>query len=291
MVGSPESGTMRGLTPVVVCADDYGLNPAVGAAIRDLISAGRLSATSCMTTSRHWAAEGALLKPLRGRAAVGLHFTLTELAPLSELPELAPDGRLPPLGTLLRKALYRRLQSGGIRRELEAQFDSFERVMDTPPDYLDGHHHVHQLPVVRDVVLEVAAKRLMPGRCYLRFCDEPMAEILSRGVAVPRAALISLLARKFAAQARRVGFLGNRGFRGVRNFTADEDAAALYSAFLRQPQAGMMIMCHPGGSAEGEEDSIAACRVGEYRFLRSDAFTMLLAARRIAIVPPGRMAE
>ncbi|HSV29265.1 MAG TPA: ChbG/HpnK family deacetylase, partial [Candidatus Omnitrophota bacterium] len=44
-------------TTVTLCADDYGLAPGIGRAIRDLIAAGRLQATGCMTGSPHWPAE------------------------------------------------------------------------------------------------------------------------------------------------------------------------------------------------------------------------------------------
>jgi len=48
---------------IVLCADDYGIAPGVGRAIRDLLDRGRLSATSCMVVSPDFAAEGPLLTP------------------------------------------------------------------------------------------------------------------------------------------------------------------------------------------------------------------------------------
>ena len=53
-------------TPFILCADDYGLAPGVGRAIRNLIERGRLSATSCMTAGRFWPEEARLLQPLGG---------------------------------------------------------------------------------------------------------------------------------------------------------------------------------------------------------------------------------
>ncbi len=53
------------LVPVVLCADDYGLAPGVSAGIRELLDAGRLSATGAMTLSPHWAAEGPRLAAAR----------------------------------------------------------------------------------------------------------------------------------------------------------------------------------------------------------------------------------
>ena len=36
---------------IILCADDYGISPAVSAAIRDLIARGRINATSVMVAA------------------------------------------------------------------------------------------------------------------------------------------------------------------------------------------------------------------------------------------------
>ena len=76
-VGGATSGSRR----IVLCADDYGISPAVNVAIRDLIVRGRLSATSVMVTAptfdRFEAAALDVLNTSRRRVAIGLHFTLT----------------------------------------------------------------------------------------------------------------------------------------------------------------------------------------------------------------------
>ena len=280
MSGSPEtSGNRRPeRVPVVVCADDYGMSPAIGGAIRELLAKGRLSATSCMTPAMAWPAEGPLLKPLRPKIGVGLHFTLTELSPITRMPDLAPEGRLPPMGQLLVRALGRALRYDEIKNELEAQIDRFEDVMGTPPDFLDGHHHVHQLPIIREAVLEVFGRRLAPTGAAMRYCDESLWAIRRRGMAPLRAAVISLLGRNFAKRARALGYPGNVGFRGVRNFTSDETAVRLFDAFLSRPSAGMLIMCHPGTAGSGRStDPMALVRADEYVFLKGDDFPALLA--------------
>jgi predicted glycoside hydrolase/deacetylase ChbG (UPF0249 family) len=78
---------------------------------------------------------------------------------------------------------------------------------------------------------------------------------------------------------------GNTGFRGVRNFTPEEDYPALMAAWLRAPTPDMMIMCHPGTGEGASEvvDSIQSERVKEYRYLKSDAFAALLRERGLEI--------
>lgn len=264
---------------LVVCADDYGLSPGVGAAIRALIGQGRLSATSCMTSSRFWPAEAEALRPLRASADIGLHLTLTDHAPVAPMPDLAPDGRLPPLGRLMGLAFLGRLDRDEILAEFERQLDAFEAAMGGPPDHVDGHHHVHQLPVVREALLRLYEKRLRPHGTYVRYCDEPLAAIMRIGVAPRRAALISLLGRSWARTGRRRGIPGNRGFRGVRGF--DEPSfAALFPRYLAGAKDGALIMCHPGlaDAALTAVERVAAQREDEFRYLASDACAAGLAA-------------
>jgi len=278
-------------TPFILCADDYALTPGISRGIRDLALAGRLSATSAMTVSPYWETEGYLLKgfePMQsGRVPVGLHFTLTDYKPLTNLYELAPAGRLPKLDILLRRALRGHIDPDEIAGELMAQIDRFQEVMGMPPAYLDGHHHVHQLPVIRNVVIEITKEKLGP-RAFVRYCNEPLLAILRRGVAVPRAAIISVLGRTFAKEARRAGLRGNRGFRGVRNFDAQENVERLFEAYLTNPQPNMLIMCHPGHDEPVPDitDEIHARRPEELAFLAGDAFATLMKDRDVELVAP-----
>src|SRR5690606_28678950 len=65
-------------TKLVVCADDYALTPGVSRAIRELIAARRISATSVMTVCPYWTEEGPALAAVADEADVGLHLTLTD---------------------------------------------------------------------------------------------------------------------------------------------------------------------------------------------------------------------
>src|SRR5512134_915558 len=72
-----------------LCADDYGAAPGVSAAIRELISRGRINATSIMVAAAHFNSEEAAALATRNsgekRAALGLPATLTgPVQPLSE---------------------------------------------------------------------------------------------------------------------------------------------------------------------------------------------------------------
>jgi chitin disaccharide deacetylase len=238
--GSPAAQmTLRCL---VLCADDFALSPGVSQAIAALIERARLSATSCMTVSPLWPEHARWLVPLAESADIGLHLTLTVLRPLSRPRRLAPDGRLPRLGDLTIRAFLGQLDLKEIRTELEHQLDAFQQVWGAPPDFVDGHHHVHLLPGVRDVVLRLVAARA-PG-AYVRQCWDPAEWILRRGVAIPRALVIATLSRRL--KRHLIGYRTNDSFRGVSNFTNGVAYRHQFRRFLLGPGERPLIMCHPG---------------------------------------------
>src|SRR5690606_33317513 len=122
---------------------------------------GRITALSCMTASKRWPQAAAALKPLFGRVEIGLHFTLTQLAPLGAMPRLAPAGRFPGMGRIYAQAALRAIDTSEIDAELSRQLAAFRDATGREPDFLDGHHHVHQLRGVRAAVARQWAGR--PG--------------------------------------------------------------------------------------------------------------------------------
>ncbi|MBP2290425.1 ChbG/HpnK family deacetylase [Azospirillum rugosum] len=272
----------KALHPVLLCADDYGLSPGVNEAIRDLIAAGRLTATSVMSLCPHWAEGAAPLKALSDKADVGLHFTLTDQPPLGPMPKLAPEGTLPPLGRLMRLAYTGGLDTAEIRDELARQIAAFTAAWGGPPAYIDGHQHVHQLPTVRDAVADALAA--MPG-AYVRLCGEPSADILRRGVAVPKTLLIGGLGGGLARIARARGIPANDSFRGVYDFSGRVPFGTLMERFLDRPRRRTLVMVHPGipDAALRRADPLVDQRKVEHDYLKGPEFAALLKSRNIRL--------
>ncbi len=254
-------------TGIVLCADDYGIAPGVGRAIRDLLDRGRLSATSCMVVSPDFAAEGPLLAPYVGRADIGLHLTLTQERSLGRLMLAAYTGRLDRQATAA---------------EVEGQIARFTRVMGRPPDFIDGHQHVHLLPGVREAVAAAAGRT----GAYLRLTDEPLPSIARGGISPGKAAFLSLLSRPLARRAKQLGLVRNRGFRGARSFAEPGPFGALFRRMIVRAPAGCLIMCHPGlvDAELSARDSVTQSREAEYRYLLSEEFLADLAAANLRLV-------
>lgn len=268
--------------PLIVCADDYGLAAGVSAAIVELIAAGRLSATSCMTPLPDWRRSAGALRAVVARhpADVGLHLTLTDHVALTGAPGLAHAGRLPALDRLLPRALMRTLPRAAIRDELRAQLDAFEDDWGAPPDYVDGHQHVHVLPGIREVLVEELLRRYPSGGTWVRDCVEPAARCVRRGVALPKALLISSLGLGLRRLLRRHNLPANDGFAGLHDFSERTPFRLLMQAFLGNAGPRPLVHVHPGRvDAELRAcDRLTAPREAELAYLASAEFMVDLAS-------------
>lgn len=231
------------MKPVVLCADDYAIAPGVSEAIRRLVAARRINATSVMTVFPGLDGEAeALLSAAHGcEASIGLHVTLTgAFAPLT--PGMAvPSGTFPTLPRLVLSALSRRLDAAAVAAEVEAQFSAFAHAFGRPPDHVDGHQHVHVLPVVRSVVLD-ATRRNAPS-AWLR--DVAPAKGALHGFDL-KGRLIGAFSSGFAGDAAKACLSTNHGFGGAYDFSADHDFAALLAHFLKGVPERGLVMVHPG---------------------------------------------
>lgn len=251
---------------IILCADDYAITEGVSRAIGELAAARRLSATSAMVTSPHWAAMAPRLLAHRAHLSVGLHLDLTLGPPLGPMPRLAPQGRFPGLRSLMPRAFAGLLHAGEIRAEIGRQLDRFEQVLGYPPDHIDGHQHVHVLPGIRRALIEAVAARFAGRPPLMRDPTDSLQAIAARRIAAPKAALVTGLALGFGAAARRHGLPLNDTFAGFSDFDvgrpyADELKCALSLAGERH-----IVMCHPGHpDAElAQRDPVVARRRMEY---------------------------
>jgi chitin disaccharide deacetylase len=232
---------------VMLCADDFAMTQGVSRAIIELAEAGRLSATSAMTTSPHWPAHATWLARARGLMATGLHINLTLGSPLGALPNFAPGRQFPGISDVTSRALTGRINQGEIRAEVERQLVAFELEMGFAPDHVDGHQHVHALPGIRRAVLAVLGARYgaSPRRPLLRDPADAATRIALRGRAGVKAATLSGLALGFGHAAAHAGFTTNHGFSGVTDFAPDT-VALDFAAACRGMGPRHLVMCHPG---------------------------------------------
>jgi predicted glycoside hydrolase/deacetylase ChbG (UPF0249 family) len=279
---------MSGLPPstpapvrLAVCADDYGLHEGIDEAVLQLLAAGRLSAVSCLVHGPGWREGAAALR--QAPAAVGRHLNFNAARPGA--------GPVFPRGGRVARAWLRRLDAQAVAASIEQQLDLFEGALGRPPDFVDGHQHVHQLPVIREALL-VALQRRHAARPWLRCTARPAN---GRGLEARdrrKAALIAALgARGLARAAARAGFGMNRALLGVYGFEGGPGAyRARLAAWLAEARSGDLLVCHPSvGVWPG--DPIGAARAWEFEVLRSPGFERRLREQRVVVARLSAMAR
>jgi predicted glycoside hydrolase/deacetylase ChbG (UPF0249 family) len=269
-----------------LCADDYGLAEGVNRGIRDLISRGRLNATSVMVVGaaigRNEVAELQAVAAASPRCAIGLHATLTApFRPLSMHFRPIDGGLFLPFRTMLRSGLLRRLDSDLIEDELLAQLAAFKELFGRAPDYVDGHQHVQLFPQVRDGFL-AAVKAAAPG-AWVR--QGGRNQPLARRLGAPKALVLDVLSAQFRRRAAAAGIPFNPAFAGAYDFTASPDFGALMRQFIAGMPDGGLVMCHPGFVDDTLKslDPLTTQREAEHAYLAGDQFPPLLAANNVTL--------
>lgn len=269
-----------------LCADDYGLAEGVNRAIRDLISRGRLNATSVMVVGAAIGrAEVAALQDAAAsspRCAIGLHATLTApFRPLTMYFRPLDGGLFLPFPKLLRSGLLRRLDPDMIEDELAAQLAAFKELFGRAPDFVDGHQHAQLFPQVREAFLR-AVKEAAPA-AWVR--QGGRLQPLAKRLGEPKALVLDGLSAQFRKRATASGIAFNPAFAGAYDFSKAPDFGWLMSQFLEGLPDNGLVMCHPGFVDETLEslDPLTAQREAEHAYLAGDGFPALLAANKVTL--------
>ena len=271
---------------IILVADDYGISPAVSAAICDLAAGGRLSATSVMVAApRFNRAQAQALAALRDRGkpvAIGLHLTLT--APFRPLtPTFAPlrDGAFLRLAAVMAYAFLGRLDRAGVAAEVAAQLAAFTAAFGRPPDFVDGHQHVQLLPTIRDAL--VAAMKTAAPHAWVRQCGSAAAPL--KRLADPKGLFLDRLSGGLRARATDAGVRTNPAFAGAYDFGTARPFAERFAGFVEGLPDGGVVMCHPGHVDDELRrlDPVTDQREREYAYFAGDEFAALLRAKGIAL--------
>lgn len=252
--------TSHPIKEVVLCADDYALNAPVSQGIVALAVLGRLSATSVMSLSPRWAEDVVALRDVRERLDVGVHLDWT-----SSFAREAGHGNR--LGVLATRAALRMYSQKKIQDHMAHQLDLFEQQWQAPPDHIDGHQHIHQLPVFRDALAEVLLRRygVSGHRPWLRVSH--MTQPLQRWAQRHTWPTVGPL-------------LGAYGFDGSMDDYARHMQGWLASLPADKPA---LIACNPAVSAQ-PDDQLGNTRKREFAYLAGHDFVQHLVDARVRVV-------
>jgi predicted glycoside hydrolase/deacetylase ChbG (UPF0249 family) len=264
---------------IAVCIDDYGLHAGIDEAALDLARKRRVTAISCMPDGPGWPEGAAALRDIPAGTQLGLHLNLTEA--------LGDSGQVQPLPRLLVRAYAHALDGTRMREEIRRQFAAFEAGMGRAPDFVDGHQHVHQLPVIREALIDVLDERAAVPRPWLR-CTLPAAASAAGLQPADRrkAWLIGQLgAAALSRLAATHGYPQNRRLLGSYAFDGTEDQYLdRLQAWFGIARGGDLLMCHASASGPWR-DPILAARIREYRVLAGPSVAELLQRCGLEIRP------
>jgi hypothetical protein len=231
---------------MIICADDYGLREDIDRAILELCNRRRLTAVSCMVLFERCNA-GALKRLLahEGNVDIGLHLCLTdEGLPLS-LPPL--ENKLSNFKSLLRRTILHQVRPGKILAQVAAQYRLFTGKCGRRPDFIDGHLHVHQLPGVRQGLLDFILSLPPDHRPYIRNTWMPVRELRRRKLPCAKAAFIGAFGKRLQHALSAAQAPTNDGFAGIYDFKQWRNYPGYLPKFadcLRHPNG--ILVVHPG---------------------------------------------
>ncbi|QMT59052.1 ChbG/HpnK family deacetylase [Legionella sp. PC997] len=250
---------------ITLCADDFGLDSGVSEGILKLISMGRLSAVSCMVNMPGFIFYAKQLLALKKSKPIkiGLHFNLTE-GYLTSIP--GQSGFT--LAELLIKTHMRSVKLSFIAKEFLAQLEQFTKIMQQPPDFIDGHQHVHQFPVIRKVVLDLYTQELRNYGTYIR-STWPAINLPQYRF---KAKVLRFTGGKaLTKQCIKLNIPHNQYFSGIYDFAPNTNYRELFRNWMLFAKNNTLFMCHPGESSNNS-DPIAQARIKEFNYFSSNDF-------------------
>ncbi|MBR4909988.1 MAG: ChbG/HpnK family deacetylase [Clostridia bacterium] len=143
-------------TQIIINADDFGLSDNVNRAIVSAFENGLISDTTMMANGSAFDEAVTLAKENGFADKVGIHFNLTEGAPLTEdirnCPAFCENGvfhnhinRLKPLNSVEKASVF---------KELSAQAAKI-KAAGLKIDHADSHHHIHTAIFIAPIVFKV----------------------------------------------------------------------------------------------------------------------------------------
>ena len=241
------------MKPVIINVDDLGLSEPVNEAVIRLAQMQRIQASSYMS---HGSISADAVRELHNlNIDIGLHLDLTGFNCIGSLKHILLTSYL---------HLWPRTK---IQNIINQQLNQFEDTIGQKPDFVDGHQHVHQLPVIRDILIRILQQRYH-NTVAIR-CTKPLQKNF-------KALLIyNLGGRALKKKLQKSHIAHNFAFGGVYDFNANVKELALkWKHWLGAiPYEGAVIMCHPALPSTMWHDEIKVAREREWQWLSSDAFS------------------
>lgn len=255
---------------LMICADDFGIAKNINLAIYELAFKKRISAVSCIVGSESNKEDFVKLKSCKDQF-FGLHFNLTH----SHYSSATKTHKSPSQSilTIYANFITNNFSQKKIETEFTQQWKIFGDLMQKYPDYLDSHHHVHQLPLISDAVLNALTKI----GCESHFFIRNTANMFQLDSLFVKKSALNFFGQRLKKQLKHLNYSTNKNFAGFYDYTQGPINLKIFESFIAKAQSDTLVMVHPSiGVTDDLQDSMMHSRDSEFHFLKSDEFINLI---------------
>jgi hypothetical protein len=249
---------------LIICADDFGQNEAISQGIYELLNLNHLNAVSCMVNGKAWDTYATKLAGFKNNIDIGLHLNFTHGRSLTNRPFHS-------LFKLIIQCYgFYPISKTWIEKEIKAQILKFKDDMGFWPMFIDGHQHVHQLPVIREALINVVHE--LEFTPWFRSTYHSLNQALRKKGSWKKWVLFILGGEQFYQLVTANGFKTNINFSGDYRFDISQNYREQFLNSLQAIDGKGLIMCHPGLESNDFSDSIRDSRVQEFNYLKSTQY-------------------
>ncbi|WP_417466289.1 ChbG/HpnK family deacetylase [Kordiimonas sp.] len=286
-----EANPSKNMRAVIINVDDLGLSGAVNEAVIHLAELRRICASSYMVGGV--ITDGDIRKLSELDVDIGLHLDLTGVFRSSLQGSLK---------SLILASYLRQLNIEQVTNIIKQQLDAFEDKFGHAPVFIDGHQHIHQLPVIRYCLANELNRRYGGNNAQTNISARITTPLINDFKSWVIYVLGGYAWRKLCEHHH---MSTNDYFGGVYDFNANSLKLALLwekwlikaprttglsSMFAKIPTSihtnlsTTLIMCHPAVPDNSWQDEIKVARETEYTWLMSHEFSELIQRKDVKLV-------
>lgn len=257
---------------VCICADDFGLSDSINEGILDLVKKRKIQAVSCIVNKKPSLKYFSELKKHSKYIDIGLHLNLTETKSGATLNFKSLKNFFLFLSLLVSKK--------EIEEEIDNQIKEFAKYFNCKPNYIDGHHHIHQFPIISNIIL----KKIKKTKLFVRCSGDHLWSIIFRKQSIFKSLIINIFATSLKKKLKLNNLDYNLSFSGIYNFKYNKAYSLIFNNFLKYRSKKHIIMCHPAkNKVDTYNDSILNSRLKEYKFFMSNNFVKIINKNKIIL--------
>lgn len=250
---------------IIINADDLGYSHTVNCAIDELLTEKKISSSTILANSSTWEEIHTIVDKNK-HASFGIHLNLTEGKALTSSPILMKYGIVDGNNCFTRNVQHQTFfpteLKQAIYREWKAQCDKVIITEGIPISHIDGHHHVHAIVGLEDILIKIAEKYnilkirnryLLPAtnNSILKICFSKLVNIIAEAIHLPRQRYLQI--RKKKRESHWAAAVGEHV-----KMTTYFSSYSSYHNYLKK--GGVMdegitieLMCHPGHPRYAQE--------------------------------------